>query len=55
MQDIAEQLQAWHASGRSFAVATVVGVSGSAPRDPGAALAVDADGEASGSVSGGCG
>ncbi|MFH9348742.1 XdhC family protein [Kitasatospora sp. NPDC017646] len=54
MQDIAEQLQAWHASGRSFAVATVVGVSGSAPRDPGAALAVDAGGEAVGSVSGGC-
>ncbi len=54
MQDIAEQLLAWHASGRSFAVATVVGVSGSAPRDPGAALAVDADGEAIGSVSGGC-
>ncbi|MFD8080112.1 XdhC family protein [Kitasatospora sp. NPDC059722] len=54
MQDIADQLQAWHASGRSFAVATVVGVSGSAPRDPGAALAVDADGEAIGSVSGGC-
>ncbi|MGW1172649.1 XdhC family protein [Kitasatospora sp. NPDC002543] len=54
MQDIAEQLRAWHASGRRFAVATVVGVSGSAPRDPGAALAVDADGEAVGSVSGGC-
>ncbi|MFD9592757.1 XdhC family protein [Kitasatospora sp. NPDC059973] len=54
MHDIAEQLQAWHASGRSFAVATVVGVSGSAPRDPGAALAVDAAGEAIGSVSGGC-
>ncbi|MFG2917443.1 XdhC family protein [Kitasatospora sp. NPDC048298] len=54
MQDIAEQLLAWHATGRSFAVATVVGVSGSAPRDPGAALAVDADGEAVGSVSGGC-
>ncbi|MFF2349643.1 XdhC family protein [Kitasatospora sp. NPDC058115] len=54
MQDIAEQLLAWHASGRPFAVATVVGVTGSAPRDPGAALAVDADGEAVGSVSGGC-
>ncbi|GAA2998263.1 XdhC family protein [Kitasatospora albolonga] len=54
MQDIAEQLLAWHSSGRSFAVATVVGVSGSAPRDPGAALAVDAAGEAIGSVSGGC-
>ncbi|MFB6889524.1 XdhC family protein [Kitasatospora sp. NPDC056327] len=54
MQDIAEQLLAWHALGRPFAVATVVGVSGSAPRDPGAALAVGADGEAVGSVSGGC-
>ncbi|MER7703168.1 XdhC/CoxI family protein [Kitasatospora sp. NPDC097605] len=54
MQDIAEQLLAWHASGRSFAVATVVGITGSAPRDPGAALAVDADGEVVGSVSGGC-
>lgn len=54
MQDIAEQLLAWHSSGRSFAVATVVGVSGSAPRDPGAALAVDEAGEAIGSVSGGC-
>ncbi|SEM28155.1 XdhC family protein [Streptacidiphilus jiangxiensis] len=54
MQDIAEQLTAWHSAGSSFAVATVVAVSGSAPRDPGAALAVDADGEAVGSVSGGC-
>jgi xanthine dehydrogenase accessory factor len=54
MQDIAEQINAWHAAGRSFAVATVVSVSGSAPRDPGAALAVDSDGEAAGSVSGGC-
>jgi xanthine dehydrogenase accessory factor len=54
MQDIAPQLHAWLASGRSFAVATVVGVFGSAPRDPGAALAVDETGEAIGSVSGGC-
>ncbi|WP_037604639.1 XdhC family protein [Streptacidiphilus rugosus] len=54
MQDIAEQLSSWHSAGRPFAVATVVSVSGSAPRDPGAALAVDADGEAVGSVSGGC-
>jgi xanthine dehydrogenase accessory factor len=35
-------------------VATVVAVGGSAPRQPGAALAVDADGTAIGSVSGGC-
>ncbi|MGI5151523.1 XdhC family protein [Plantactinospora sp. CA-294935] len=54
MLDIAEQLNLWHGAGRAFAVATVVGVSGSAPRGPGAALAVDVDGEAVGSISGGC-
>ncbi|GHH89066.1 hypothetical protein GCM10017771_37250 [Streptomyces capitiformicae] len=40
--------------GRTFAVATVVTVSGSAPRAPGAALAVDSEGTVIGSVSGGC-
>lgn len=54
MLDIAAQLHRWCQEGRDFAVATVVGVGGSAPRQPGAALAVDADGEAVGSVSGGC-
>ncbi|MEU6817994.1 XdhC/CoxI family protein [Streptomyces sp. NPDC046860] len=54
MLDIAEELNAWAAGGRDFAVATVVAVSGSAPRLPGAALAVDAGGTAVGSVSGGC-
>ncbi|MFJ8440845.1 XdhC family protein [Kitasatospora griseola] len=54
MQDIAAQLHAWHTTGRPFAVATVVRASGSAPRGPGAALAVDAYGEAVGSISGGC-
>ncbi|MEV6604461.1 XdhC/CoxI family protein [Kutzneria sp. NPDC051319] len=41
-------------SGRDFAVASVIDVSGSAPRGLGSALAVTADGEAFGSVSGGC-
>ncbi|KOV69353.1 XdhC family protein [Streptomyces sp. MMG1121] len=54
MLDIAEELNRWVGQGRDFAVATVVAVGGSAPRQPGAALAVDADGTAIGSVSGGC-
>ncbi|MEI5527863.1 XdhC family protein [Streptomyces brasiliscabiei] len=54
MLDIADELNRWLDEGRDFAVATVVAVSGSAPRGPGAALAVDADGTAIGSVSGGC-
>ncbi|MEU4877557.1 XdhC/CoxI family protein [Streptomyces sp. NPDC021608] len=54
MLDIAEELDRWIGQGRDFAVATVVAVGGSAPRRPGAALAVDADGTAVGSVSGGC-
>ncbi|MFF1513545.1 XdhC family protein [Streptomyces sp. NPDC058305] len=54
MLDIAEELHRWVEQGRDFAVATVVAVGGSAPRQPGAALAVDAEGTAIGSVSGGC-
>ncbi|MFJ3616758.1 XdhC family protein [Streptomyces iakyrus] len=54
MLDVADELNRWLGEGRDFAVATVVAVSGSAPRGPGAALAVDADGTAIGSVSGGC-
>lgn len=54
MLDIAEELNRWVEQGRDFAVATVVAVGGSAPRQPGAALAVDTDGTAIGSVSGGC-
>ncbi|MGP4111210.1 XdhC family protein [Streptomyces sp. 4N509B] len=54
MLDIAAELGEWCRRGRDFAVATVVATSGSAPRQPGAALAVDADGTALGSVSGGC-
>ncbi|WP_217164141.1 XdhC/CoxI family protein [Streptomyces sp. AC512_CC834] len=54
MLDIAEELHRWVEQGRDFAVATVVAVGGSAPRRPGAALAVDAGGTVIGSVSGGC-
>jgi xanthine dehydrogenase accessory factor len=54
MLDIADELDGWLAQGREFAVASVVSVGGSAPRGPGAALAVDRDGTVIGSVSGGC-
>ncbi|KAF4408034.1 XdhC family protein [Streptomyces lycii] len=54
MLDIAGELDCWLADGREFAVATVVSVGGSAPRGPGAALAVDSGGTVIGSVSGGC-
>ncbi|GGS50532.1 XdhC/CoxI family protein [Streptomyces griseoviridis] len=54
MFDIAGELRRWAAEGRDFAVASVVSVGGSAPRGLGAALAVDGEGTAIGSVSGGC-
>ncbi|MFJ9733285.1 XdhC family protein [Streptomyces sp. NPDC101171] len=54
MLDLAGELNDWMAQGREFAVATVVAVAGSAPRGPGAALAVDREGAVIGSVSGGC-
>ncbi|MFE9093948.1 XdhC family protein [Streptomyces sp. NPDC007264] len=54
MLDIASELREWCLRERDFALATVVSVAGSAPRSPGAALAVDETGAALGSVSGGC-
>ncbi|WP_406154736.1 XdhC family protein [Streptomyces sp. NBC_00882] len=54
MLDLAVELRRWMEEGRAFAVATVVAVGGSAPRGPGATLAVDSEGTVIGSVSGGC-
>jgi xanthine dehydrogenase accessory factor len=54
MRDIIDGLAAWRADGVAFAVATVVRTWRSAPRQPGAAMAVSARGEVLGSVSGGC-
>jgi xanthine dehydrogenase accessory factor len=54
MRDIATTVAQWCAEGRRFALATVIAVTGSAPRPPGTALAVDAAGTAIGGVSGGC-
>ncbi|WP_405493965.1 XdhC family protein [Nocardia sp. NBC_00511] len=54
MRDIAAQLLEWHTAGTDYAVASIIGIGGSAPRPVGAALAVDADGTVIGSISGGC-
>ncbi|MEU6372339.1 XdhC/CoxI family protein [Streptomyces sp. NPDC046909] len=54
MREILPALGAWYAAGVPFGLATVVGVSRSAPRDPGAAMAVGPGDEVVGSVSGGC-
>ncbi len=45
---------AWHRAGHAVALVTVVQTWGSAPRPPGALLAIRDDGLLSGSVSGGC-
>ncbi len=44
----------WHRAGRGAALATVIQTWGSAPRQPGAQLAIAGDGQMAGSVSGGC-
>jgi xanthine dehydrogenase accessory factor len=44
----------WKAQGQRVAIARVVNVEGSGPRDPGAAMVVSESGEVAGSVSGGC-
>ncbi|MFF3332364.1 XdhC family protein [Streptomyces sp. NPDC002888] len=54
MREILAVLGGWYGAGVPFGLATVVGVSRSAPRDPGAAMAVGPGGEVAGSVSGGC-
>ncbi len=54
MREILEAVQGWRDRRIPIALATVVGVERSAPRDPGAVLAVNALGEVAGSVSGGC-
>jgi xanthine dehydrogenase accessory factor len=54
MRDVLGSLRSWYDTGQPFALATVVGTSKSAPRAPGAAMAVEPGGEVAGSVSGGC-
>ncbi len=54
MRDVLEQLLPWWRDGRSVGVGTVIATFRSAPRAPGAAMLVGPEGEAVGSVSGGC-
>jgi xanthine dehydrogenase accessory factor len=54
MRDVIEDVDAWVERGDAVAVATVVDVKRSAPRPPGAKMAVNSRGEVSGAVSGGC-
>ena len=54
MKEILAELDRWQQAGEKAAVARVVDLEGSGPRSPGAAMAVTADAEVVGSVSGGC-
>lgn len=54
MRDIEQAVGQWLDAGKKVALATVVKVYGSAPRPLGAKMAVSAEGEMVGSVSGGC-
>jgi len=54
VRDILDQIAKWWDADETFGLATVVRTFSSAPREPGAALAVSPEGEVVGSVSGGC-
>jgi len=54
MRDILDDLKRWQRAGEEIALATLVAIRGSAPRRPGARLAVTRSGRVVGSVSGGC-
>jgi xanthine dehydrogenase accessory factor len=54
LRDILDPIAKWWDTGEEFGLATVVRTFRSAPREPGAAMAVSAEGEVTGSVSGGC-
>jgi xanthine dehydrogenase accessory factor len=54
VRDVLETLERWVGEGTRVATATVVKTERSAPREPGAVLAVSEEGEIAGSVTGGC-
>jgi xanthine dehydrogenase accessory factor len=54
MRDVIDDIDRWQSEDESVAIATVVETWGSAPRGVGAKMALTAEGQISGSVSGGC-
>ena len=54
MREVLNDIERWRKQGKRVAIARVVEIDGSGPRDPGATMAVSIDGEVAGSVSGGC-
>jgi len=54
MKELLNDIDRWRATGARVAVARVIDLEGSGPREPGAAMAVNELGEVAGSVSGGC-
>ena len=54
MREVMPELLAWWEAGDTVGVGTVVATFQSAPRPPGASMLVGPDGQAVGSVSGGC-
>jgi xanthine dehydrogenase accessory factor len=54
MREILDDIERWRTAGQRIAIARVVNVEGSSPRDPGATMVVNEAGEVAGSVSGGC-
>ena len=54
MREILQDLEKWRSEDKQIVLARVVDLEGSGPREPGASMAVNEDGEVAGSVSGGC-
>src|SRR5665213_1877665 len=54
VKEILGDVDRWRRQGRRVALARVIDVEGSGPREPGATMAVSENGEVAGSVSGGC-
>lgn len=54
MKELLPDIERWKEAGKKVAIATVVQAYGSAPRRPGAKMAIAEDGQFVGSVSGGC-